>query len=128
MNLLSLVGMRRSAKNNQNIRASKLRLLSIIWKSVLSDKIKRDFFQAVAVSILPYRCTTWTLTKRIEKTLDRNYTRMLRAKNRDVQILFEEIRKEILQIELCHAVRFSVSRCTHLDVITHLYVGADVSK
>ena len=26
-----------------------------------------------------YRCTTWTLTKRLEKKLDGNYTRMLRA-------------------------------------------------
>ena len=31
------------------------------------------------VSILLYECTIWTLTKRMEKKLDRNYTRMLRA-------------------------------------------------
>ena len=42
-------------------------------------KIKRSFFQAVFVSILLYGCTTWTLTKRQEKKLDGNYTRMLRA-------------------------------------------------
>ena len=53
--------------------------LSIIWKSDLTDKMKRSFFQAVVVSILLYGCTTWTLTKRLEKKLDRNYTRMLRA-------------------------------------------------
>ena len=29
--------------------------------------------------ILLYGCTTWTLTKRLEKKLDGNYTRMLRA-------------------------------------------------
>ena len=29
--------------------------------------------------ILPYGCTTWTLTKWLEKKLDSNYTRMLRA-------------------------------------------------
>ena len=52
--------------------------LSIIWKSDLSDKMKCSFFQAAFVSILLYGCTTWTLTKRVEK-LDRNYTRMLRA-------------------------------------------------
>ena len=52
--------------------------LSIIWKSDLTDKMKRSFFQAVVVSILLYGCTTWTLTKRLEK-LDGNYTRMLRA-------------------------------------------------
>ena len=53
--------------------------LSIIWKSDLTDKRKRSFFQAAVVSILLYGCTTWTLTKRLEKKLDGNYTRMLRA-------------------------------------------------
>ena len=36
--------------------------LSVIWKSDLTDKMKRSFFQAVVVSILLYGCTTWTLT------------------------------------------------------------------
>ena len=31
------------------------------------------------MSILLYGCTTWTLTKRLEKKLDGNYTRMLRV-------------------------------------------------
>ena len=53
--------------------------LSIIWKSDLTDKMKRSFFQAAVVSILLYGCTRWTLTKRLEKKLDGNYTRMLRA-------------------------------------------------
>ena len=53
--------------------------LSIIWKSDQTDKMKRSFFQAAVVSILLYRCTTWTLTKRLKKKLDGNYTRMLRA-------------------------------------------------
>ena len=53
--------------------------LSIIWKSNLTDKMKRSFFQAAVVSILLYGCTTWTVTKRLEKKLDGNYTRMLRA-------------------------------------------------
>ena len=44
-----------------------------------TDKMKRSFFQAAVVSILLYECTTWTLTKRLEKKLDGNYTRMLRA-------------------------------------------------
>ncbi len=47
--------------------------LSIIWKSNLTDKMKRSFFQAAVVSILLYGCTTWTLTKRLEKKLDGNY-------------------------------------------------------
>ena len=53
--------------------------LSPIWRSDLSDGIKRKFFQAVVVSVLLYGCTTWTLTKRLEKKLDGTYTRMLRA-------------------------------------------------
>ena len=53
--------------------------LSTIWKSDLTDKMKRSFFQAAVASILLYGCTTWTLTKRLEKKLDGNYTRMLRA-------------------------------------------------
>ena len=53
--------------------------LSIIWKSNLTDKMKRSFFQAAVVSILLYGCTTWTLTQRFEKKLDGNYTRMSRA-------------------------------------------------
>ena len=41
--------------------------------------MKRSFFQAAVVSILLYGSTTWTLTKRLEKKLDGNYTRMMRA-------------------------------------------------
>ena len=41
--------------------------------------MKRSFFQAAVVSILLYGCTTWALTKQLEKKLDGNYTRMLRA-------------------------------------------------
>ena len=41
--------------------------------------MKRNFFQAAVVSILLYGSTTWTLTKRQEKKLDGNYTRMLWA-------------------------------------------------
>ena len=53
--------------------------LSVIWKSDLTDKMKRSFFQAAIVSILLYGCTTWTLTKWMEKKLDGNYTRMLQV-------------------------------------------------
>ena len=41
--------------------------------------MKPSFFQAAVVSILLYGCTTWTLTKRLEKKLEGNYTRMLGA-------------------------------------------------
>ena len=53
--------------------------LSIISKSDISDKIKREFFQAVTVSLLLYGCTTRMIVKRMEKKQDGNYTRMLRA-------------------------------------------------
>ena len=53
--------------------------ISVICKSDLTNKIKRSFFQAAVVSILLYGCTIWTLTKRLEKKLDGNYTRTVRA-------------------------------------------------
>ena len=56
-----------------------IKRLSIKWKSDLTNKMKRSFFQAAVTSILLYGCTTWTLTKRLEKKLDGNYTRMLCA-------------------------------------------------
>ena len=63
---------------------SNFKLNSWFWflkklRSDLTDKMKRSFFQAAVVSILLYECTPWTLTKRLEKKLDGNYTRMLRA-------------------------------------------------
>ena len=56
--------------------------LSVIWKSDLTDKMKRIFFQAAVASILLYGCTAWTLTKRMEKKLVCNDARMLRANPR----------------------------------------------
>ena len=55
--------------------------LSIIWKSDLTDKMKRSFFRAAVVSILLYGCTIWTLTKRLEKKLEGNYTRAILNKS-----------------------------------------------
>ena len=42
-------------------------------------KQKTHFFRAVVVSILLYECTTWTLTKCMEKKLQGNYTRIISA-------------------------------------------------
>ena len=53
-------------------------LIWICWNKIIY-KYKGSFFQAVVVSILLYGCTTWTLTKRMDKKLDGNYPRMLRA-------------------------------------------------
>ncbi len=55
--------------------------LSVIWKSDLTDRIKRSFLQAAVASILLYGCTIWTLTKRLEKKLDGNYTRITQDTN-----------------------------------------------
>ena len=57
-----------------------INLTSIIFNQRSSDsQIKHNFFQAAAMSILLYGCTTWTLNKPIEKKLDGNCTRMLWA-------------------------------------------------
>ena len=50
-----------------------------MWNSDQTDKIKHSFFQAVIVLILLSWCTTRTLTKRMEKTLDGIYTKILQA-------------------------------------------------
>ena len=72
-----------SSETDINTRPAKpwtaINRLSDIWKSDLTDKIKRSFFQAAVMSILLYGCTTLILTKSMEKKLDGNYTRMLRA-------------------------------------------------
>ena len=68
--------------------------LSIIWKSDLTNKMKGIFFQAAVVSILLYGYTTWTPTKRLEKKLDSNYTRMFRA------ILNQSLRQHLTKHQL----------------------------
>ena len=68
-----------SPENDINTRLAKA------WTAIkqlygsLADKIKCRFFQAAVVLILLYGCTTWTLSKRMEKKLDGNYTRILQA-------------------------------------------------
>ena len=49
-----------------------------VWKSQLSDDIKRRLFVTTVESVLLYGAETWTLTARQEKALDGVYTRMLR--------------------------------------------------
>ena len=68
-----------SHQNTDVGKASQDTPCASLSKTVLTDKMKRSFFQAAVVSILLYGCTTWMLTKRLEKKLDGNYTRMLRA-------------------------------------------------
>ena len=72
-----------STEKDINIRIKKawgaINSLNTIWKSTLTQKLKRDFFRAVVESVLTYGATTWTLTKKMESKLDGTYTRMLRA-------------------------------------------------
>ena len=72
-----------STENDINMQLAKastaIDRLSIIWKSNLSDKIKRCFFQAAVISILLYGCITWMLTKHMERKLDGNCSKMLQS-------------------------------------------------
>ena len=72
-----------STENEISIQLAKARTaintLSIKWKSNLSNKIKLNFSQAAVVSIPLCAFTTRMLTTRIEKRLDGNCTRVLRA-------------------------------------------------
>ena len=51
-----------STENDINTRLAKawsaIDRLSVIWKSNLTDEIKRNFFQVAVVSLLLYGCTT----------------------------------------------------------------------
>ena len=58
---------------------SALDRLKVIWKSNLSEEIKKNFFRAVVESVLLYGSSAWTLTKKLESKLDGTYTRMLCA-------------------------------------------------
>ena len=72
-----------STENDINMRLARpwtaINRLLVICKSNLSDKIKHSFFQAVNMLILLYGCTTWMLTKHMERKHDSNCTRMLWA-------------------------------------------------
>ena len=56
-----------------------LNKMDVVWKSDLTNDLKRSFFRATVESIMMYGATTWTLTKSLESKLDGTYTRMLRA-------------------------------------------------
>ena len=86
--------------------------LSVICKPDLTDKIKHSFFQAAIMWILLYRCTTWTLTKRMEKKLDGNYTRMLRA------VLTKSWRQHPTKQQL-YGQRSSITKTIHVRRTRH---------
>ena len=78
-----LVSYIKSTDRYVNIRIAKawdtLNSMQSIWKSKLSEGLKRNFFRAAVESVVVYRSITWTLTQSIEKKIDGAYTRMLRA-------------------------------------------------
>ena len=53
--------------------------MNSIWKSRLPDNMKINLFRATVESVLIYGSISWSLTKSLEKRLNGNYTRMLRA-------------------------------------------------
>ena len=55
-----------------------LHKLKSVWKSNMSRKTKIDLFRATTESVLLYGASTWSLTKKEDKSLDGTYTRMLR--------------------------------------------------
>ena len=79
--LLQYLGSNVSSESDVNICIGRvwpaIDRLSVIWKSDFSDKIKWDFFQAVAVTVLLYGCTAWTLISHLEKKLDESNAKML---------------------------------------------------
>ena len=56
-----------------------LNAINNIWKSNLSNHLKIILFRDTVESVSVYGATTWTLTTYLEKSLDGNYTRMLRV-------------------------------------------------
>ena len=72
----------KSTDRDVNIRIDKawatLNSMKSIWKSKLSEGLKRNFFIAAVESVLVYRSVTWTLTQSIENNIYRAYTRMFR--------------------------------------------------
>ena len=84
--------------------------LSVIWKSDQTDKMKCSFFQVAIVSILLYGCTTWTLTKRMEKRLNGNNIRMLQA------ILNRSLRQNPTKQQLYgHVPPITISKLYEMD-------------
>ena len=81
---------------------------SVIWKSDLTDKMKRSFFQTAAMSILLYGCTTWTLTRRMEKKVDDNNIKMLRA-------ILNNPRDSTPQSSSCTATYYPSRKLSKLD-------------
>ena len=67
-----------------NVSSTESNVHICLWRQIIGHMlslwlIKHDLFQAGAVSIILYGYNPWILTKHMEKKLDENYTRLLRA-------------------------------------------------
>ena len=115
-----------STENDLNTRLAKawtaIDRLSVIWRSDLSVKIRRNSLLPAVMSILLYGCTPWTLTKRIVKKLDGSCTRILRAaqnkswkQHHTKQQLYGHptLISKIIQVRQTH---------THTHTHTHTYI------
>ena len=58
---------------------SALHNMNRVWKSEMSENLKRRLFVTTVESVLLYGCEAWALTVKDEKALDGVYTRMLRT-------------------------------------------------
>ena len=68
----------KSTDRDVNIRIAKawadLNSMLSIWKSKLSEGLKRNFFRAAVEYVLVYGSVTWTITQSIEKKIDGTYS------------------------------------------------------
>ena len=100
-----------SSKNHNNKLLTKaataINRLSIIWKSNLSVKISRIFFYCGCVDK-----TIWMLTKRIEKKLDDNCTRML-------WVIWNKSRKQYFTKQQLHGHLPPISKTIQIRQTAH---------
>ena len=70
-------------------------------------------FQAVAISLLLYGCTSWTLMKPLEKKLDENYPRML-------HMVLNKIWKQLLTKQYLYIHLHPISQTIQLRWAKHV--------
>ena len=84
--------------------------LSIIWKSDVTDKVKRYFFQVVVVSILLYGSTTLMLRKRMEKNTRRQLHKNTTS---NIEEVLEATSQKVVAVRLPITKTIQVRRTRH---------------
>ena len=87
--------------------------MSIIWKSNLSNQIKCNFFPSRCCVSSTNGCTTWMLTKCIEKKLTGNCTRML-------QIILNKSRKQYPTEQQLYSHQSPISKTIQIRWTRHV--------